>query len=164
MIEQTKRVEALTIADLEAFPVWQYTNSDESRGETVVRPIKQIPVKNLNGRLVGTQVRLANDTVVWALIGNVDATNPRLTLHFLTLSIFHDDRWFTLARYHDFDRKERGPVALAAFLRLAVEQVFPISYDIRRFCHGESGALLGMIEAEPREKLTEDEIIALAVP
>ena len=158
-----KRVEDLTTADLKAFPVWQYANEDE-KGETAVRPVEKTPVKSLTGRLVGTQVRLVNGANVWAIIGNVDANNPRLTQHFLTISILRDGRWFTMARYHDFDANERGPQALAAFLGLQVEDVFPISYDISRFSRGDPAALVGTIEREPREKLTRAEIIALAVP
>jgi hypothetical protein len=164
MSNQMKKVEELTVADLEAFPVWQYVNDEDGRSETAVRPIKKLPVKSLTGRVVGTKVRLGNGVEVWALIGNVDATNPRLTQHFLTLSVLRDGCWFTMARYHDFDSSERGPQALAAFLGSPVNQVFPISYDISRSCTGESAALIGTIESEPREKLTRAQIIALAVP
>jgi hypothetical protein len=164
MRKHKKRVEELTVADLEAFPVWQYTNSDEQRlGETAVRPIKKTPVKNLDGRLVGTQIRLANGSNVWALIGNVDSSNARSTQHFFSLSVFNKGRYFTMARYHDFDYDERGPQALAAFLGLPVEEVFPISYDITRFSVGELAALLGTIEKEPREKLTRAQLMGLAV-
>lgn len=163
-MRQLKKVEELTVDDLRAFPVWQYTNTDEHVGETVVRPVQRIPVKTLTGRIVGTQVTLANGSARWALIGNVDAGNPRLTQHFLTLSVFERNRWFTMARYHDFDAKERGPVALAAFLKLSVEAVFPIAYDISRYSVGDAGALIGIIEATPRERLTRAQIIALAVP
>jgi len=163
MSDLTKKIEELTVADLEAFPVWQYANSDQ-RGETAVRPVKRTPGKSLTGRFVGTQVRLANGAKVWALIGNVDASNPRLTQHFLTLSVFREGRWFTMARYHDFDANERGPEALAAFLGLRVEDVFPISYDISRCSLGDPAALVGNIAKEPREKLTRAQIIALAVP
>jgi hypothetical protein len=154
----------LNVADLNAYAVWEYANEDEKRGETAVRPVKKTPVKNLAGRLVGTQVRLANGTDVWALIGNVDASNPRLTQHFLTLSVLRNGRWFSMARYHDFDSNERGPQALATFLGLRLDEVFPISYDISRFCVGTSAALIGTIEKEPPEKLTRAQIIALAVP
>ncbi|MGH8018121.1 MAG: hypothetical protein ACREIA_07495 [Opitutaceae bacterium] len=158
-----KRIEDLTEADLLAASVWQYTNSDEL-GETAVRPIKKLPVKNLTGRVAATRVKLANGSTAWALIGNVDVTNPRLTEHFLTLSILRDGRWFTMARYHDFDAAERGPDALAKFCGLGVNDVFPISYDISQASLGDPAALVGTIEKEPRERLTRAQIIALAVP
>jgi len=161
--KQIKKVEALTIADLKRFPVWQYTNDDEKFGEMGVRPIKKIPVRNLNGCIVGTQVRLANGVAVWAMIGNLDSADSRSTQHFLTLSICRDGRWFHMARYFDFDFEERGPQVLADFLGLEIEDVFPISYDIRRYCTGESSALVASIEKEPRERLTRAQLIALSV-
>lgn len=164
MNEHTKRIEDLAVDDIEVFSVWQFTNSKERIGETAVRPIKKIPVKNLNGRIVATQVRLANSTSVWALIGNVAPTNPKLTQHFLTLSVELNAKWFTMARYHDFDASERGPHALAAFLNLPIDAIFPISYNISRVCEGDPAALVGTIEKEPQEKLTRADIIGLAVP
>jgi hypothetical protein len=58
MIEHIKPVESLSVADLMSNPVWQFTNSD-GMGETFVRPVKKIPVKNLTGKIIGTQVRLS---------------------------------------------------------------------------------------------------------
>jgi hypothetical protein len=163
MIPNKKNIETLQIGDLKANPVWQYTDSG-SDGDTVVYPVKKVPVKSLTGKEVGTQVSLANGNVVWALIGNVDVGNPRLTEHFLTLSVEKDGLWFTLARYHDFDYAQRGPAALAQFLGLPVDGVFPIAYDITQFVSGDPAGLSGTILREPREKLTRAEIIAMAVP
>jgi len=163
MIENVKPIDSLVAADLQAHPVWQYTNR-EGADETFVRPVARVPVGNLNGRVVGTQVLLAGGQRVWALIGNVDPVNSRMTEHFLTLSIERDARWFTLARYHDLDRTENGPHALARFLGLSIEEVFPISYDIRQYVNGEAAALSGYIHEEPRERLSRTEIIRMAVP
>jgi hypothetical protein len=157
-----KDVDALTVADLKAFPVWEFVNDDE-KGEMAVRPVRT-PVSNLDGRLVGLQVRLANDAEVWALIGNVETNDPRQTEHFLTLSVFRDGQSFTLARYHDIGAERSGPQALADFLGLPIDKVFPISYDLGRFSKGDPAALTGRIEKEPRERLTRAELIKLAVP
>jgi hypothetical protein len=162
MSTQHKRVEDLSSADLTKFPVWEFLNQDQ-KGETAVRPVKAIPVRNLIGRLVGTQVRLANGSKVLALIGNVTVNNPRSTRHFLTISFFQPGKRFTLARYHDFDWNERGPSDLANFLGARVEDIFPISYDLSQFATGDPAALVGAIDAEPRERLTRAEIIALAI-
>jgi hypothetical protein len=156
MNKHVKRVEKLTVADLEAFPVWEYTNTDGPLGETAVQPVKKIPVENLDGRLVGSQIRLANGSDVWALICNVDSKNPWATQHVLTLSVFNKGTSFDMARYHDYDGNERGPQALANFLGLPVEEVFPIAYDLSRFS-------LGTIPKEPPEKLTRAQIISLAL-
>ncbi len=163
MIENVKPVDALLVGDLQAHPVWQYTNR-EGGDETLVRPVTRVPVASLNGRVVGTQVVLASGQRVWALIGNVDPTSPRMTEHFLTLSVERDARWFTLARYHDPDRDENGPHALARYLGLSINEVFPINYDIRQYFRGEAAALSGCIQEEPRERPSRTEIIGMAVP
>lgn len=163
MTRNTKPVDKLQVDDLRAFPVWQYV-SPESGDETYVRAVSRTPVANLTGKVVGTLVLLASGTRVWALIGNIDPQNPRMTEHFLTLSVVRGGRWFGLARYHDFDFAERGPDALARFLELPVDAVFPISYDIRGVARGPATALQGQILKVPRERLSRAEIIAMAVP
>jgi hypothetical protein len=163
MMKNMKPIEALEVSDLQAHAVWQYANVDGAN-ETLVRPIRRLPVARLAGRLVATQVRLANGTCVWGLLGNIDECNARLTEHFLTLSVFKDGRWFTLARYHDFDNSENGPGALAHFLGLPIDEVFPIAYDIRHYVKGDTRALAGLILKEPRERLERADLIALAVP
>jgi hypothetical protein len=158
-----KPVDSLSTEDLRNHSVWQYVG-DENGDETKVRPVKRVPVSNLTGKVVGVQVVLANGCSAWALLGNVDSSNPRLTEHFLTLSVERNGRWFHLARYHDFDRDQRGPEKLATFLGLAVADVFPISYDLRPYSKGEASALMGTILQEPVERLSRAEIIGLAVP
>lgn len=160
MIEKAKTIGSLTVADLQAFPVWEFTNS-EGVDETFVRPVKRTPVVSLTGRVVGTQVVLANGKRVWGLIGNVDLKNPRVTEHFLTVSVERNGDWFDLARYHDFDAAERGPEALARFLGLAVDETFPITYDIDQVAKGDDAALRGQIPKTPRERLSRQEIIAM---
>jgi hypothetical protein len=160
---ESKPVEALTIRDLEAHPVWQYINNDRL-GEAAVRPVKQTPVSNLVGKLVGTQVRLQDGKSVWAIFGNIDNRNARMTEHFLTISLLSNGQWFTLSRYHDADYPEKGPQALARFLGLGVDEVFPIAYDVRDCVVGDTAALAGKILKVPREILTRAEIIGMAVP
>lgn len=162
-MKNMKRVEDLDASDLQAHAVWQYANIDEA-GETLVRPIRRLPATRLTGKVVGTRVRLSNGTILWGLLGNMEESNPRLTEHFLTLSILHANRWFTLARYHDIDYGEHGPDALARFLSLHVDEVFPIAYDIGAVAKGDPKVLVGMIPKEPHERLSRAEIIALAVP
>jgi len=162
MIENVKPVDSLQVADLQAHPVWQYTNR-EGVDETFVRPVKRLPVDCLDNMVVGTQVILANGKRVWATICNVDSTDAKVNEHFLTLSIERNGRWFTLARYHDFDYTDRGPAALAQFLGLSVDQVFPIAYDIQQYAKGSVTALSRHVQKEPREQLSQDELMAMAV-
>jgi hypothetical protein len=164
MIKNVKRVDQLRVSDLENHSIWQYSKQ-ETNDETFVRPVGRVPVANLAGKIIGTRVLLANGQRAWALIGNIDQANARLTEHFLTLSIEHDTRWFTLSRYHDFDYAEKGPEGLARFLGLPIGEVFPITYDIREFVKGgDVAALVGQIPEAPRERLSRSEIIAMAVP
>jgi len=163
MVERTKPASSITVADLQNSPVWRFTGQDEP-DERFVCAVRSLPVRDLRGKIVGTQVRLANGNHVWALIGNVDASNDRLTEHFLTLSIESGGKWFHLARYHDFNRAEHGPEALAHCLGLRVDEVFPISYDLRPYVEGDPITLCGIVQQEPRERLTRAELIAMAVP
>lgn len=156
-------IECITTEEIRETPVWRFASKPRS-DETELIPVRKFPCKNLNGRLVGTQVTLADGSFVWSFLGNIDTSNPRLTEHFITISIESNGKWFHLARYHDFDFAERSPVCLAAFLGKDVDSVFPIKYDIRSFAEGESDALTGLIEKEPHERLTRAEIIAMAVP
>jgi hypothetical protein len=160
MIENIKPVESLTVADFKVHPVWEYLNDDEI-GETMTRPVEKLPVETLENRLVGTQVRLANGSEVWGLLGNFDVTNPRANQHIPTLSIKRGGEWFHLARYHDFDFTSRGPEALARFLGLGVDDVFPITVDVRRYVRGDPAALSAIVLKEPQERLTRAEIFAL---
>jgi hypothetical protein len=147
--EKPKRVESLTAADLAADPVWHYENGDEL-GDTLVRAVKRLPVKSLVGKVVGARVCLANGANVWALIGNIDARNPRLNEHFLTLSVERNGKWFALARYHDIESASRSPQALSQFLGVPIDEVFPITFDIREFAQGDPAALAGSVQKEPR--------------
>jgi hypothetical protein len=97
------------------------------------------------------------------MLSNLDAHNTDQTEHVLTLSIFHRRQWFHLARYHDFDQRRHGPNALCRFLGLTLAEVFPLSYDIRKYVRGAPAGGAGQIRAKPRRKLTHPEIIALAV-
>jgi hypothetical protein len=159
-----KLLSQLRPAEFRVNPVWRFANSDE-RGELMVKPVKKLPIKTLVSCVVGTEVVLASGGRSFALIGNIDVSNPELTEQFLTLSFFRTEgEVFHLSRYHDFAADERGPKQLSTFLRLSLQDVFPISWDISRYSLGNPSALSGVVEAAPRRRLTRAEIIALAVP
>jgi hypothetical protein len=162
MIENIKPVESLTVADFKAHPVWEYLNDDEI-GETMVRPVEMIPVESLDNRILGFPIRLANGFQAWASIGNFDVTDRRATQHFLILSIERGGEWFHLARYHDVGFLAHSPEALARFLGLHVDDVFPIAVDVRRYVRGDPKALTALELKEPRERLTREELLAMAV-
>ncbi len=157
-------VDSLTRKDFIEFPVWRFTGSD-TPDETYVKPVRRLPVRDLASCIVGVPIRLANRTMLTGIIGNFDPATPRLTEHFLTLSVFRPDGLlFDMARYHDDDAATRGAAAMAEFLGLSLDAVFPISYDLSGIVAGSTDVLRGAVTAEPRERLTRAEIIALAVP
>jgi hypothetical protein len=156
-------VDALTPTDLARTPVWEFVNDDSQLDETYVRPVTGLPVDTLASRIAATQVALRNGRQVWATLGNVDLSAPRSTRHFLTLSLYIDDAWFHLARYHDFDAEERGPVALARLLGMPLSDVFPIEYDLSQVAVGNADVVRGTVLAEPSERLSRAELIALAI-
>ena len=57
-----KPIDQLRVAELKRTPVWEYSGGGS---ETEVGPVTGIPVSSLTGRIVGTEVLLANSTRVW---------------------------------------------------------------------------------------------------
>lgn len=154
-----KPVEKLTVSDLSNHPVWEYI----AAGETAVRPVGNLPVDSLRARVVGTMVQLANGSRVWAIVSGISLRDPRSTKHFLTLSVEDQGAWFHLARYHDVDYDQRGPKRLAEFLGLPMSSVFPIEYDLTDIVSADAVLVKGAIPREPEERLSEDELIQLAL-
>lgn len=158
-----RRVSALSVADFEVSPVWQFAGSDDD-GEPLVRPVKRIPVATTSGKIVGTRVTLGNGDTAWAIIDNIDICNALAAEHFLSLSIERAGAWFHLARYFDVDYLTRGPSALARFLGLTVAEVFPVSYDLRPYVKSGAAILVGAVQETPKERLSEAELMTLAIP
>jgi hypothetical protein len=148
----------ITVADLEMYPVWQ---SIEAKDDPSAFPIESLPVANLAGRFVGTRVRLANGNHAWAMLLGVNLTDLRKTEQMADLRIEHNGEWFCLAQYWDVNFKRRSPDALAQFLNLSVDEVFPIYYDLTGLAVGLTSVIKGHIPKEPRERLPEDEIIKM---
>jgi hypothetical protein len=159
----TKLFLSLQVSDLEKFPVWQFI-IDHEADEVSVFPVMELPVAEMTGKVAGVRVRLANGQLVWSTILHFDARNSRKNEHLLTLRLERDGRWFELVRYWDLRYETGGPGALAEFLGLSREEIFPISYDLTPYAQGDHDALVGTVPSEPRERLSEDEIIRLAVP
>jgi hypothetical protein len=100
---------------------------------------------------------------MWAAIQNIDPKSAMKTRHLLSLLLYSNGEWIFLARYHDPGQEGYGPAALAHKLGLKVDDVFPISYDVSNCCVGDPAALSGVVEADPKDKLSEDEIFQLIV-
>lgn len=155
--------EQVTVDNLQDYPVWEYVNDDAVAPDTAVRPVRQLPVDDLDGRLVGTKVVFKNGSEHWAILDNISLDNARSTKHFLGVYIEKDGAWFALARYHDVDFESRSPSQLAKFIGLPVSDVFPIKYDISAVAIGDPAILRGTVSEEPEERLTQRQIIDLAL-
>jgi hypothetical protein len=150
-------------ASLLEHPVWEYIPESAKRDEAWVRVVSHLPVRSMKGRIAVSFVRLANEQEILALIGNVELNDPTQNDHFLTLSVVKPSgERFDLARYHDVTYKHQGPEALAQFLDLSLNEVFPIEYDISSVAKGEPG-VKGTIPVEPLGRRSQAELIALAV-
>lgn len=162
--ETAQTIESVSYDALRTGRVWEFLPESEDRDETWIQPVRDIPVTDLSGRLVATEILLANGQKKLALIGNIDLRDPSKNDHFLMLSIvLPTGLRFHLARYHDPTYEAEGPSGLAAFLGLKMGEVFPINYDISSVAKGVSACIKGSILAEPTSRLSRAELIALAV-
>ncbi|MCL6592091.1 MAG: hypothetical protein K6U80_19360 [Firmicutes bacterium] len=144
--------------ELEKGQVWEYDLDNEAgQDETYVFPIKTLPVDSLDNRVAVSKVKLKNGQAYISILGNIDLKNIESTREFLTLSLNSNGKWFHLARYHDFDYQKNGPEALAKFLSLEVDDVFPISYDISKLAQGKNEVLKGTIPKAPLKILSKEE-------
>jgi hypothetical protein len=128
-----------------------------------VRPVKKLPISSAASRLVGCQLRLADESPLFGFLGNLSLKKNDQNQHFLTLSVFVDGSIEHLARYHDHDFADHGPSWLAKKLRKKEEEVFPISYDLSALATGAADCIRSSIPAEPKTKLSRSAIIQLAV-
>jgi hypothetical protein len=159
-----KPFDSITVQDLRASPVWEFVHEELTEGNSqFVQPVTDLPVSELALRVVGTEVVLQIGATRWAILGNICLRNLRSTEQFLTVSIEKDGEWFSLARYHDSDAARSGPLQLAGFLGLSVSDVFPISYDISSVAVGLPEVTCGKILAEPKERLSLQELIKLSL-
>ena len=162
-----KPADKITMDDLRSFPVWEYANDEEGisgRDETWMKPVLGLPVTSLSNRVAATEVRLAGGQRFMAALSNVDLDDPSDREHFLVVGLYRSDgRQFILARYHDHDAQRNGPGALAAFLDLPIEEVFPISYDLSAVARGPASSLRGTIEIKPAHPLPRPDLVKRAI-
>jgi hypothetical protein len=160
-----KPVDQLTPDDLARHPVWEYAHDEEGvegRDETWVRPVKRLPITDADNRVIGTTVRLAGGRECPATLGNLDVARPDKTRQFLVVAVYRPDGTsFGLARYFDPWLDRCGPEALAAFLGLPLDEIFPIAWDVSTVVAGDPRCTRGVITLEPEQRLDEEEVRAL---
>lgn len=161
MVMGCKLPEEMTPEDFEQSPVWEFALDLEEIDDRLLRPVTELPVDDLGNRVVGTQVRLANGARMWAAIQCLHLDDPYKTRHLMWLSFFVGGRWIGLVRYHDPGQNMCGPIPVARALGLDVNDVFPVTYDVRHCCTGDPLAVTGVVEADPKDKLTRAQIMDL---
>ena len=69
------KVTQLTPASFRRARVWEYTNADETSedGGFAVRPVSTTPVRDTRNRMLGVDLRLADGSVVPAMLANLDS-------------------------------------------------------------------------------------------
>jgi hypothetical protein len=154
--------EEISEALLRKDPVWEFCNDDEAR-ETLVRPVRKLPITSADRRLIGCDLRLADGSTVFGYLGNLSLTKKDRNQHFLTLSVFLAGSIEHLARSHDADFSRRGPSWFAMRLGKTEAEVFPLNYDLSNIAVGANDCVRGSIPREPEIKLSDNEFIHLAV-
>lgn len=149
----------LTIKDFKKYPVWEFTHTTTGGDEMDVAPIKQVPVSSAENRVFGTEVKLKSGKNCWAVIGGIAPNDPSSTREFMSCRFWHKSRWFPLARPFDVAYDSYGPASLAQFLGMNLDAVFPITYDLRSLIIGNQDALLGVISAEAKSRLSTRQLV-----
>ncbi len=152
----------LSVNDISKYPIWRFTNShpeDELEIESVTGRV----FHNLKGLIISSKVTFSDGSTHLALFQNVSLAGQKVNDHFLSLSVERNGEWFPLAQYHNPAIEKYGPLHLAAFMGKTVDDVFPIKYDLREVLNSNSPRLVGIVCAEPPIRLTDEEIISLAL-
>lgn len=149
---------ALTVADLQRHPVWEFGNYS-GQSECELAPVTDIPCLEMTGRLVGTEFRFADGNSCLGVLGGVTPNCPEYAEFLLSISFTKNGEWFHLSNPHQFDYARFGPPQLAAFLKKRIDEIFPISFDISEFVIGHPSAVRGTINEKPSRVATLTEII-----
>ncbi len=155
---------ALNRQDFNRHPVWEFQVGSEWlpwRDETWLSPVKRLPVESLDNRLVGTILKLANGQAVRGTLGNISLRNARATRQFIDVEISHNGKSYQLQRAAAPMTPYLNAQGLAEALRLRIEQVFPITYDLSDVAVGDPKIIKGSIEAELPENLSPDDRMKL---
>lgn len=157
-----KPLSELTISEMDLYPVWEYV-IDDRYDEFYIIPVPRLPVTSLKTRFICTDITTHSRNRYRAILDNIDLTDQLMTDTFLSATIIIDDEWFTLARYFDITYDLNGPSQLSENLKLNIEDIFPIEYDISSIVSGSHINTIGYIPLKPSIILPIDDIIKMSV-
>lgn len=164
MSQEIRKLSDLSVSDITAQRLWRYTPAPVADGEIYVRADRAIHITTLKNKIVGGMISLASGRSVASLFENIFLDDEFLSAHWMLLRVVTERGQFNLARYHDYNYDESGPLQLASFLNLSISEVFPIKFDLRSLLGCDSPALAGVIEKAPAIKCTRAELIGRMVP
>jgi hypothetical protein len=152
-LKSRKPVNELTVADLAAFPIWEFATDEEDiegRDETWVRPVKtnEVP-RDAYSQLVATDFTTVSG-VMWQGFMTVTTTDaievtPGSLVGegcYLVLPSMADER----ARREGLDWPIEARQDLLRVLGRPARAVFPISYTLRVRIRGEKQLRSGVVE------------------
>lgn len=126
----------LRAADFISHPVWEYAPEGPDHDECDMLPVAALPVENLDQRCLGIQVRLADGSLVWAIMRDLWPNNLAGTIEsqsFTFLDGQHACDW----PIHSGVPGSVDSAGLANFLGRTAEAVFPFSYDASQYVNGD---------------------------
>lgn len=157
-----KNFNDLCVNDILEHPIWRFTNNNP-QDELEIEAIDGSNLTDLGGVTLSSKVTFADGSSQLALFQNVSLAGQKVNDHFLSLTIEKDGEWFPLARYHDVAFDRHGPLQLSSFVGKKVQDVFPIEYDLREILKSHASRLVGVVHAEPPVRLTDEQLISLAL-
>jgi hypothetical protein len=133
-----KAASTLTLEDALAHPVWRYKEEEAllpGEDESWVEPVDVDTVADAYGHFFVTSAKLANGTSETVLVGSTEPLDPQYNEQVQFFVFFRPGQQI---RWHPI---EQPGVALAQFLGLEPQHVFPFKFDIRRYLVGDPSAL-----------------------
>ncbi len=140
--DEVKAVTDVTPDDFSAHPVWQYCVASNSDGVGLI-PVLDLPVESLDERVVGTQVRLANGQLIWAVLFGLDSFSPVFNERDVGISFLVEGKRVMLGRAWERDLPGHGIGNLCAALKLLESDIFPITFDVSHLVFGDKSSLRG---------------------
>ena len=146
--------------------IWLLEYVPSKDGRLWVKPIKTNETKKFSGRIAGCEVTLADGTQNSAFIEGIDIETPKFSKHHRTLILWIPaSGWFQLAKYYSNDELKAicGDEVLCNVLGKSLDEVFPISFDLRDRSSIDSPCLTGTFEHNPSWGLSGAEVMQILV-
>lgn len=151
--------------DLQKTWLWTVVAS-RADGALRLKPETLAKTDKFKGRLIASQVSLADGTKLSALIEGIDPEAPGFSRHNKELYVWVDGHgWFQLAQYFVSEELKavRGDDVLCRILQKPIQDVFPIHFDVRHRAKTESPCLIGSFEHNPSWGLTQYQVMEILV-